>query len=195
MEKKKPKLIEIQKLEKQPIHLKIRGTTPLLVEKMDEGVVEKYNKKKALKLTEKDTRLEEEKLDGKLHFTEDGNIGFPASGFAKGMIEVAPYLDLYKKDVRGSVRVLGNIIPINYKERVVNKSWGRQSGISKAPMKIVRPEFRDWTCELDMVVNTGVISIEQVINLVNWAGFQQGLGSWRPEKGGSYGQYEVEVAT
>jgi len=189
--KKKSKQIEVKELVKEQIHLKIRGTTPLLVEKMDESVVEKYNKKKAMKLTEKDTRLEEEKLDSKLHFTEEGNIGFPASGFAKGMIEVAPYLGLYKKDVRGSVRVLGNIIPIDFKERVVNVSWGRQSGISKAPMKIVRPEFREWKCELDLVVNTGVISIEQVINLINWAGFQQGLGSWRPEKGGSYGQYEV----
>lgn len=190
----KQKEVELQKLKKEQITVKIKGVTPLLIDKMDMNVVEAYNKKRAHKMTEKDTRLEEEKVKDKLHFTDDGNIGFPAAGFAKGMIEVAPYIDgLDKKLVRGSIRVLGNIIPIDFKTQVINTAWGRQSGISKAPRKIVRPELRDWKCKLEIIYNSSNISAEQIINLLNWAGFQQGIGGWRPEKGGSYGQYEVDA--
>ena len=193
MDKKKDKEeVEIKTLMKKQIKVKIKGVTPLLIEKMDMGVVETYNKKKAQKMTKKDTRLEEEKSEAKLHYTEEGHIGFPASGFYKGMIEVAPYLDgLDKKLVRGSVRVLGNILPIEFSDKLMNTAWGRQSGKIKAPCKIVRPELKNWSCVIEIIYNASNISAEQIVNLVNWAGFQMGLGSWRPEKGGSYGQYEV----
>jgi hypothetical protein len=186
--------IELKPLKKKTIRLKIKGTTNLLMEKMDMDVVEAYNKKKAKKMVDKDERLEEDKIGDKIHYTEDGNIGFPVSGFAKGIVEVAPYIEgLDKKMVRGSIRILGNIVPINYKKQTINVAWGKSSGITKAPRKIVRPEFHDWSCTLDVMFNESNISIEQIVNLFNWAGFQQGLGSWRPEKSGSFGQYEVVI--
>jgi len=192
---KKPsneKLVEVVPLKLEKTKLKIVGTTPLLMEKMDLSVVEKYNKKKGQKITKEDTRLEEEKLDDKVHRDENGNVAFPASGFSKGLAGVAGYLGLYKKDVLGSIRVLGNLIPIKFKKQSINQTWGRQSGINKSPRKILRPEFQEWSCVVEVVYNANVISLEQLVNLFNWSGFQFGLGSWRPEKGGSFGQYRVE---
>jgi len=190
----KQESVVLQQLKRKTMTVSIKGLTPLLIEKMDEAVVERYNKKKGKKVTEKDEKLEEEKVEGKLHLTEDGNIGFPAAGFMKGMVEVAPYLDgLDKKKVKGSVRILGNIVPIDFEKQTINVTWGRQSGITKAPRKIIRPEFEDWSCKLIVMYNESNISAEQIINLINWAGFQQGLGGWRPEHSGTYGQYEVSV--
>jgi len=193
MIKKKEEKVEIQKLVKTNIKVPIKGITPMLQEKMDMSVVQTYDDKKSLKVVKKDTRSEKDKMPDKIHYTENGNVGFPARGFMNGMIEVAPKLDIYKKDVRGSVRINGYMIPIDFDEQVVNEDWGRQSGISKAPLLIIRPEFRGWSCELDITFNSSVLSTEQIINLVNYAGFHQGVGSFRPEKGGTYGQYEVET--
>ena len=67
----------------------------------------------------------------------------------------------------------------------------RDAGMTKAPKTIKRPMFENWNCEFDVTYNASNISPEQIINLINWAGFQSGAGSWRPEKGGIYGQYEV----
>jgi len=187
----KEKLVEVVPLKLEKTKLKIRGKTDLLMEKMDLGVVERYNKKKGQKVTKQDTRLEEEKVDDKIHRDEDGDVAFPVSGFAKGLAGVARYLGMYKMDVQGSIRVLGNLVKIKYKKQTINESWGRQSGISKAPRKIIRPQFEEWSCELEIIYNANVISLEQLVNLFNWAGFQFGIGSWRPEKAGSYGQYEV----
>ena len=191
--KKQNQTIQLQELQKEKITVEIVGLTPLLVEKMDMDVVERYNLKKGMKMADKDTKLEEEKYETKKHFTDDGKIGFPATGFLKGMVEVAPYIDgLDKKKVRGSVRILGDIIPIKFKEELKDVRWGKTSGITKAPRKIVRPKFMDWSCKFELVYNSTNISAEQVINLLNWAGFQMGLGGFRPETSGTFGQYEVK---
>jgi len=193
MIKKNQTKVQLQELKKEKIIIHIVGSTPLLMEKMDMDVVERYNLKKGKKLSTKDDKIEEEKYEAKKHFTDDGKIGFPSTGFLKGMVEVAPYIDgLDKKKVRGSVRILGDIIPIVYKKELTDVKWGKTSGISKAPRKIVRPKFVDWSCKLEIVYNSTNISAEQIINLVNWAGFQMGVGGFRPEHSGTFGQYEVK---
>jgi len=185
--------ISLQKLQKEKVVVKLIGLTPLMMEKMDMDVVERYNLKKGKKLSAKDDKLEEDKYEAKKHFTDDGKLGFPSTGFLKGMVEVAPYIDgMDKKKVRGSVRILGDIIPINFKQEIKDVKWGKTSGISKAPRKIIRPKFTDWSCELEIVYNATNISAEQVINLLNWAGFQMGVGGFRPEHSGTFGQYEVK---
>jgi len=189
---KSEKSVLLQGLKKENITVKIVGVTPLLMEKMPVKVIDDIDKKKSRQMVEKDSRSEEDKIPEKIHYTEDGNVGFPASGFMKGMVEVAPYLEgLDKKRVRGSVRINGNIIPINFENQTVNKAYGKTSGISKSPRPIMRPEFRGWTCELNITYNAANISLEQIVNLINYAGFHMGVGGWRPACSGSYGQYEV----
>ncbi len=43
-----------------------------------------------------------------------------------------------------------------------------------------RPEYRDWSMEFCVVFNSRAISPEQIVNLVNIAGFGIGIGEWRP---------------
>jgi len=186
--------IQLQQLQKQQMTIEIVGLTPLMMEKMDMDVVERYNLKKGKKLSEKDATLEEDKYETKKYYTDDEEIGFPSTAFLKGMVEVAPYIDgLDKKKVRGSVRILGDIIPVSYKTEIKDVRWGRTSGMTRAPRKIIRPKFIDWTCKLDVVFNSTNISAEQVVNLLNWAGFQIGVGGFRPEHSGNFGQYEVKT--
>jgi len=186
--------VEIKRLNREEIDVSIKGVTPLLMEKMDASVVDKYDKKKGKRIIKTDDRMEAEKTDDKIYHTEDGNIGFPVAAFAKGMVEVAPYVDLDKKRVRGSVRILGNITPIEFKDKTLNTAVGKTSGMTKAPRKIIRPEFHGWSCALKILFNANEISAEQIVNLLNHAGFHMGIGGWRPEHGGTYGQYEVSSA-
>ena len=189
----KKREINLQELKREKITVEIIGITPLLMEKMDMDVVERYNLKKGKKMSEKDDKLEEDKYEAKKYLDDNGKIGFPATGFLKGMVEVAPYIDgMDKKKVRGSVRILGDIIPIKYSKEVTDTKWGRTSGMTRAPRKIVRPKFTDWSCKLEIVYNATNLSAEQIINLLNWAGFQMGIGGFRPEKSGNFGQYQVK---
>ena len=54
-----------------------------------------------------------------------------------------------------------------------------------------RPEYRDWSMEFDVVFNSRAISPEQIVNLVNIAGFGIGIGEWRPERSGQFGMFHV----
>lgn len=138
---------------------------------------------------DKTKQTPKEMLKDKTHFTSDGKVGFPATGFKKGLVEVAGNFGLYKKDIRGNVFVLGNIIPLQYKKTTTNVAWGKIMG--KRPIEITRPEYQNWKCKLTIKYNSDALSAEQIVNLLNWAGFSQGIGDWRPACGGSYGQYQV----
>lgn len=54
-----------------------------------------------------------------------------------------------------------------------------------------RGSVKDWEMEMLIQFNADVVSAEQVLNLLNTAGFACGLGEWRPERNGDYGRYEV----
>lgn len=184
--------ISIQPLKKVSMTVKLKGLTPYLASKMDMISVENIERKKNSQMVIKDTRTEEQKTQDKIHHTTDGKVGIPSSAFMKGMVEMSPYIEgLDKKRVMGSVRIIQDIVPIKFKKQSVHETWGINSGMSKAPKIIRRPMFTDWDCELQIMFNSSNISAEQIVNLLNWAGFQSGVGGWRAQKGGAFGSYEV----
>ena len=197
MKKEKEKL-ELQPLLKGKFKVKIKGLTPLLTQKIDWEVIEeielkkqgKFVKSKAIK-----SKTEKQIADDKVHYDDKNKPCIPTAYFLNGMVEVAPYIDgLDKKRVAGSIRLSAPFVPLKFKDRTINVTWGRQSGMTRAPTKIVRPEFREWECEVEFIFNKQNITAEQIVNLLNWAGFQIGAGSWRPQCKGSYGQYEVMLS-
>jgi len=166
-------------IKEKKYEVSIQGLTPLIMDKLSTEIV-----------TIHVDPLPPPKIDDKLYFTKDGHIGFPAAGFMKGMIEVAPQFDeLTRTKVRGSIRVLGDIVPIKYKDKIVHKA-ACTIPHTKKPLK--RPELTEWSCVLDIMYDANVISKEQIINLLNRAGSHYGLGSLRPSCGGEYGQYKVK---
>ena len=58
-----------------------------------------------------------------------------------------------------------------------------------------RPEYWPWACEFTMVFNSAVLSPEQLINLLDTAGFAVGLMEMRPENGGDCGKFHVARET
>ena len=52
-----------------------------------------------------------------------------------------------------------------------------------------RPMFKSWACVTELTYNETVLSESQVIELLNIAGDQIGIGDWRPK----YGRFTVEI--
>ena len=203
----KQKVIEIPRLNTPTVKIKIesiQGST-LLMQKMSKEIKdeldEKYGRTSKGKLKGRQERkqlTEKEIVEGKIWKTPDGEIGFPASGFQKALLSMAKLKELEGvsgKLISGAVKVLGNIIPIKFKKKVVNEDWGKASGMTGAPMKILRPEFIEWSCDLPIMYDESMISLDQIINLFNKAGFYMGIGSWRPGEsgGGNHGMFQVVV--
>lgn len=191
-----------QKINMQPIkigkmQIKVVGKTPYMPEPMDMEVTERYDQKRSKKSYKKDDISEEEKVKEKFYYTDDGKYGVPARAFYNAMIRASSYL-IDKKDggmrnIKEGVVIKGGIIPLDYTDLTVKTHWGRMSGQTRAPRKIMRNEFHDWSCTLNIEFNEMQLSAEQVINVLNWAGFHIGVGGFRKEKCGNYGLFYVEV--
>jgi len=190
----KEEKVELLPLIPKTMKVKIVGDTPLLAHNFGATAQASILDKQTHKAVKREKRDIDNEVKEATYKTEDGKDGFPASGFKKGMVEVAPYLpNLDKKRIRGSVQIIGNIVPLKYKSKVVNQATVRINRGLSGDIRF-RPEYREWSCELMIRFNESLISAEQVINLLNYAGFQIGVGDWRPDKNGSFGMYHVETA-
>lgn len=55
-----------------------------------------------------------------------------------------------------------------------------------------RGQVDEWEMEFYIQFLANKLSIEQVMNLLQYAGFSQGLGEWRPERNGDMGTFVIE---
>ena len=192
----KEEIINIKPLEIGVIKIKIIGTSPYLPEPMDMDVLEKYNKIKSKQAYKKDDLSEEEKVKAKFYYTKDNKLGIPARAFYNSMIRASSYL-FEKKDggmrnIKEGLSVKGDILPLTFKSKEILTHWGRTLGQSKAPRKIMRNAFNDWSCELEIEYNKNNLSAEQIVNVLNWAGFHIGVGGFRKENTGNFGSFKIK---
>ena len=82
--------------------------------------------------------------------------------------------------------------------KLTEDGWPRmREDICKTPPRTgaadlrYRAEFEQWRATLQVEYVENVISLEQLCNLLNLAGFAVGVGDWRPEKGGGHGRFEI----
>lgn len=197
-EKKEKIEIRLIELDMGTIKLKVKGKTPLLMDKMpDETKAAIVDKQTGVaKGAKKKTRDLKKEVDQAVHRTSKGKIGFPADGFKKGMMECTSFVgdkSFSKKLVSGAVRIINSedgLIPIKAKKQDILEHNIEHN------VKFT-PQFHDWSCELVIQYDKNNISAQDIVTLLNYAGFYIGIGSWRPKcrNGGSgeYGMFEVAV--
>jgi len=187
----------------QIMKLKVVGITPLLQNRLTPETLEvlgEYAKgygqgRKAQSQMKKEKEAFEnlsllEKVKKKAYWIDEkkGIAGFPASGFEKAFKKVYQNAGLKKAETR-AFKILGSLIPIKYKKFVINKGIVRPE--RGAPRPLYRPEFQDWSCELLIRYDASILTPKMIIELGNRAGFEIGVGSWRPENKGNYGMFRI----
>ena len=195
--KEAPKLeISVPSLNLGMIKVQIKGKSPLLMDKFPESVREQILEKQVGKTKGKKTiRDMDWEFENAFHKLPNGNIGFPAQGFKSAMIESTSFVgskDFSKKLLKG-IQIInseGNdLIEIRY------KNISRLKHYPKAGNTKISPMLEDWECELVIQYDTNNISPQDLVSLLNYAGFYYGIGIWSPRAkcGGKYGMYEVKL--
>jgi hypothetical protein len=118
-----------------------------------------------------------------------GRFGFPTVAFKAAAIGACRFVEGIKMtEARGAFHIIGDLAEIKgapeMREDMV------RVGMGTADIRY-RGEFREWETELQVRFNAGAFSADQIVNLLNVAGFAQGVGEWRPERGGSFGMFHV----
>lgn len=186
--------IQLLPLVPKVLRVKVVGDTPLLIHKFGDTQKQAILDKQTHKATKRTKRDPKQEVIEATYLTEDGKDGIKAGAFKEALVEVAPYLpNLDKKKLRGTVHILGDIIPIKYKKKVVNESMVKINRGLSGEVRF-RPEYRDWSVELDIKFNEALVSAEQIVNALNYAGFHMGVGDFRPQCSGTFGLFHVETA-
>ena len=200
MEKTKESKIEIklEPINVKKIKVKIKGKTPLLMDRFTEGAQEQILAKQTglAKGNKKKVRDTKEEVRDAIHITSNGKIGFPVGGFKAGMMDCTSFVGdkfFSKKLIQGAIKILNAIdglIPINFKKQDVLRH------VINPNVKFT-PQFHNWNCELEIQYDANNISATDIITLLNYAGFYVGIGMWRPKGGnggsGEFGMYEVAI--
>lgn len=125
--------------------------------------------------------------------------GFPAVGFKSAIVSAARFFDksITMTTLRQLIFVEGVRTPGDNQELVeifgspIMREDVVRVGMGTADLRY-RPEFPEWNALLSVKFIDSSISAESVLSLIGAAGLGVGVGEWRPEKSGQYGQFEVD---
>lgn len=189
--------VTINEFNIKSFEIKIKGISPLIVHNFDQKItMEMEAKQQGKAKTEKHKiRVPEDDFEGAKHKSPLGFEGFPAGGFKKAFIRGAKMTGLVMKDAQMAFFVKADceetqLVKINGDCRM--RTDMVRVGMGSADIRY-RPEYLNWNATIKVEFNEGLISVEQILQCVKAAGYGCGIGDWRPEKGGGYGRFELDV--
>lgn len=200
---KGPDNIEIRPVQTETIRVAIRGTRPLICNRLAEKARQELLLPKGRRSTAE--RAGSLKHDPMAEFraspyrlrADDAPtlIGIPASAFKGAMMTAA--LDLpgaAKSKIGRLLWVEGDLVPV-YGIPEVFLAITRSADISRTPDVRTRAIIAEWATEIEVTFTTPLLNKTSVINLLAAAGQICGVGDWRPEKGrGTHGQFALTSA-
>ena len=219
--KKTTEVLEIRPIQIQKVTLRLVGDTPLIMhawsEKAKRMMLEaqmgkaKGKKKEAKSPADDfirsmywldgmpeyaDSASEEEKMQAFMYAIEKGaRFGFPVTAFKQAAISAAYRMGWAKDKVslRGAFFIDGDengMIEIHSDAPKMREDMVKV-GMGTADIRY-RGEFDNWSADLTVSFNVnGNYSLENIVNIINAGGYICGVGEWRPEKDGQFGQFHV----
>lgn len=190
----------------------IVGDTPLIVHKWSEKAKKEILDKQMKKAKAKghdakdpvadfidtiywlDNEPEEKTEEGFAKALDDGaRFGFPATAFKQAAIMGAyrAGVNMTTTIMKGAFHIDAEYIEIKG-DISMREDMVKVGGISKVADIRYRAQFSNWTANIPVKYNAGVLSLEQVVNLFNLGGFSCGVGEWRTERDGTFGSFHVE---
>lgn len=170
------------------MNLKVKGLTPLITHPIDlrKEIVDALEDPELYEL--------KKQTEEKIHRNSKGEVCFPACAFKKAMTEAAPYINIDKQKARGTffVKAKEELVPIKFKKQGVQKSIAN-FGANRIYKTTLRPMFEGWSCILNIKYNANQITPEEIEQLAKIAGFQIGIGAWKPINNGTFGTFNAKL--
>lgn len=187
----------IRKVVRKHVTLTIKGTSPLIQhnwsEKAKIAMREKHQGRKTKKREVRDCQQEGEAAS---YRTDDGSYGIPLLALKSSIVSAAHRdLGIEKTLVRKALFIpsqdRSGVLKMECDEPTIQEDTVRV-GAGSADLRY-RPYFYSWSCEVTFEVDAELLTTEDILSLIDRAGFGVGIGEWRPEKGGEFGRFEVDT--
>lgn len=179
-----------------PMKVTLRGTSPLISHKWDEKAIKMILDKQMKKAAKgREVRDPEKEYEASFYYDTKGNIAFPARNIKQAIVGSARFINGVPMTIlRGSIFVEGvtekEMVTVKYKKKSMRQDMVTV-GMGTADIRF-RGQLDDWSMEILIKFDADILSAEQVLNLLQRAGFSQGLGEWRPERNGDFGTFTLK---
>ena len=192
-------LITLEEMQQSILTTRIKGISALIEHKWSEKAIKMMEDKHAgVKVKNRDVRDPEQEFKNAAYVCEDGRFGFPSGGLKKCLINAAHKdIGLEKTLLKKSLFILpddtvNNLCAFESDEPLMRQDIVKV-GMGSTDLRY-RPEFRNWSMIVRIEFDSQSLTLNTILSLVQRAGFGVGLGEMRPEKGGEYGRFEVDLS-
>ena len=196
----KAKSVEIKEFDIKQVVIPVTGISPLITNKFSNKAMQMILDVQTGKAKNKKHEIKDPQADyeNAKHISSQGWEGFPASGFKAAIIRAAKMIGMVMKDTQTAFFVKADDEETQL-VRIYGDSRMRQDmvrvGMGSADVRF-RPEYPVWEANLTIEFNEGVLSLDQIYQLVKAAGYGCGIGEMRPEKGKfNYGRFTLAQET
>ena len=203
---KEVKIIEVKAIEPKTLILHIEGQSDLVLNKMNACTVRALTDARKDKAKSLEKPNEWEQVITAMHWYNGTPTDFSEEGLKKALVENAPCIsafglkksfgeavvrneiDKYKTKFDANVNIIArnNLIPIKFTEYFLDEKL--MSPKKGSPVLTRLNRFTGWSADITISFLENVYSEEQIISIVNLAGFGLGIGSGRSS---GYGRYKV----
>ena len=176
----------------------IRGLTELITHQWAEKSKAEIRGKQGHKAKgPKEARDPEAEFEAAKYRTAEGKDAIYAGCFRNAIVSAGRFTDkaLPMTRISAAIWIVDRNIPIEFEECHMREDpvrvGGKGPGTGTASLAY-RPGYTNWSCTLRIEFDSSLISIEQLLSLVESAGFRIGICEWRPEKlKGEFGRFEI----
>jgi hypothetical protein len=203
-----------QKLDLPPLklahaELAIIGDTPLIVHAWSQKAKEQMLLQQMKLPRSRDPKDPVDAFLRSMYRTDTNHYGIPAVGVKNAMVTACTSVEgITKTAARQAFIIVGErgktkaafadlfspqdlVRLLSPNPPTLREDMVRLAGIGNTADLRYRAEFWPWACKLTIRYNQNVLSIDQLANLLNTAGFGVGLCEWRPERDGQSGTFHV----
>ena len=203
----KTESIEIKSINTRQVTVTIVGDGDLILNKMNDVNIRKLTAERKSKAKDTDKPNEWEEIITAIHWYNGTPTDFSEQGMIDALTNNAPCItafglkksfgdavvrneiDKYKTKFDNSLNIIakGGLVPIKFTEHYIDEKL--MSPRTGKPVLVRMNRFSGWSAEFTIQFTENVYSLEQIINIINLAGFGLGIGSGRTS---GYGRYHVE---
>lgn len=197
MERSKKSTVELKEFKIRNVVVEIEGISPLITNKFSnkaQQMIENKQQGKS-KNAKHEIKVPDECYENAKHKSPQGWDGFPAAGYKAAMTRGAKLVGMVMKDTQTSFFVKADCeetqLVRTYGKSRMRTDMVRLNGGS-ADVRY-RPEYPVWSAKLTIEYNEGVLSLDQIYQMLSAAGYGCGVGEMRPEKGKfSFGRFKIK---
>lgn len=195
----KAKVITLPEIQIETAQVEIVGTTGLLCQRMGQKAMNQLRESgKAGKGKGKPRVIPspEDQFKECLYPYPSGGYGFPAKGFLLSCIRVSKTVGMHMVDAATSgFRFIGEFNGEDYVVKIdgtpeIHESTVILNKTVRSPR--YRALFPAWTTKLTVKYNPTIFDLQQIVNLLQYAGHHVGVGEWRPERRGDFGTFTIK---